>query len=217
MKGIKKEICNRWYLRWMLVVSNWTFQSMLHLDLTEKVYKTSFTIFFTITIFFFLRIPFICAFLIGHTINWLVNNNFYAIFIHRMMISKLSKGALFEYSQSLSERLTYADWVLYAASFGSICRGGLKDSSDLDISIVRKTGIINGIKGLWFVLKEKKIADYNKIPLELYLNDRPESSIKKFGAEKNPVIIYDKNNIVRKYYSQQLSLTEARKLNGLDI
>jgi predicted nucleotidyltransferase len=131
------------------------------------------------------------------------------------MTSKLSKEDLFEYSEKLKIRLEREDWILYAASFGSICRGKLKSSSDLDVSIVKKPGLINGLKGLWFILKEKKIADFYKIPLELYLNDIPENSIKRFASEKNPVILFDKYNVVDKYYDEKLDLAEARKLNGL--
>ena len=215
MKGIKKEIRDRWYLRWILVCTNWLFQGVHHLDFTEKIYRIVFTIVSSLIVYYSLRISIIYSTIIGHTLNWLVNSNFYNIFIHRLMISKLSKTKLFDYSQFLQKRLAKQNWILYAASFGSICRGKLKDSSDLDISIVRKPGFVNGLKGLWFILIEKKIGDFNKIPLELYLNDNPQTSINRFKSEINPVVMYDKYNVIKDFYQDQLSLKEAKKVNNV--
>jgi len=217
MKGIKKEIRDRWYLRWILVCTNWLFQGIHHLDVTEKVYRIFFTVISSALIYFILKYSLVVSVVIGHTLNWLFNSNFYNILIHRLMTSKLSKVALFEYSESLRKRLEKQDWILYAASFGSICRGKLKASSDLDISIVRKSGFLNGLKGLWFITIEKKIGDFYKIPLELYLNDIPETSVNRFKSENNPVVMYDKNNVIKNYYSVQLTLEEAKKLNGLSL
>lgn len=215
MKGIKKEIRDRWYLRWILIFTNWLFQGIHHLDITEKTYRIGFTIVSSLIVYYGFRISIVYSIVIGHTLNWLVNSNFYMILIHRLMTSKLSKRELFEYAQSLQKRLEKQNWILYAASFGSICRGKLKDSSDLDISIVRKPGLINGLKGLWFILIEKKIGDLNKIPLELYLNDIPETSKNRFKSENNPVVMYDKENIIKKYYKDILTLDEAEKLNNV--
>ena len=77
--------------------------------------------------------------------------------------------------------------------------------------------MLNGIKGLWFILKEKKMGDLNRIPLELYLNDKPETSIKRFSNEKNPVVLIDKNNIIDQYYKTQLTLDQAKLLNKTEL
>ncbi len=215
MKRLKKEIRDRWYLRWILVWSNWLFQGIIHLDVTEKLYRISFTLISSATVYYSLKLSILISLIIGHTLNWIINGSIYPILIHRLLIYKTKKKELFKYSEELRKRLLSQDWILYAASFGSICRGELKDSSDLDISIVRKPGLRNALKGLWFIIKEKKKGDISKIPLEMYLNDKPETSIKRFKAENNPVIMYDKNNIIKKYYEVQLTLNDAKKLNNI--
>ena len=132
------------------------------------------------------------------------------------MLVSLSKENLFEYLERFEKRIVKEDWVLYAASFGSICRGELKDSSDIDISMVRKPGLKNGVKAILFSVKEKKYADLKKIPLELYISDSPEDSVKRFAAERNPVVLLDKSNVIERYYSEKLSLQEAKQLNGIN-
>jgi len=223
MRGIKKKIRDNRYISWVLILTNWFFQSIVNADKTEKVYKISFSLFFWLVFYFFISSFFalatfkalIISFFFAHSLNWIVNGNFYNLIIHRLMLDKISKKDLFNYLVNLEEKLKDKDWIVYAASFGSICNGNLKDSSDVDISIVRKSGFKNAMKAIWFSVQEKKYADFNKIPLELYISDSPENSMKRFRVEKNPVIVYDKLNTIDKYYQDKLSIIDAKKLNNV--
>lgn len=222
MKGIKKKIRDNRYLNWLLLLSNWIFQGIPNADKTEKIYKILFTIVISLIVFFcinnMVNLPLIkiivISFVVAHSINWLVNSNVSIILIHRLLLAKISKKDLFLYMGKLKEKTKNQDWILYAASFGSICRGDLKDSSDIDISIVRKPGFKNALKSIMFALKEKKVADYYGIPLEIYISDTPQDSIKRFAAEKNPVVIFDPENVIPYYYNEILTLDEAGCLNN---
>ncbi len=223
MKGFKKKIRDNRLLNWILIFSNWMFQGILHADNTEKIYKVSFTLvlwplcYLLIAGFFPNNIvpAIMIGFIISHTLNWIVNGNFYNLLIHRLMVANLSKTNLFAYLDNLQKRLESEDWISYSASFGSICKGKLKDTSDVDVSIVRKPGFINAIKSILFAAKEKKRADLKRIPLELYISDSPGDSIRRFGGEKNPVVLFDPESVIRQYYEDQLSIEEAKKLNGI--
>lgn len=223
MKGIRRSIRDNRYLNWILIVSNWFSQSILHADKTEKIYKISFTLVFWILFYFILSkilsfsniSVFVLSFILSHSLNWIVNGNFYNLIIHRLLLDKISKKDLFGYIKDLEKRVKEKQWILYVASFGSICNGNLKDSSDVDISIVRKPGFQNALKAILFSVKEKKYADFNKIPLELYISDYPENSINRFKAEQNPVVIFDPEQTIDKYYTEKLSINEAKKLNGV--
>lgn len=222
MQGIKKKIRDNYWLNWTLIISNWLLQGIAHSDKTEKIYRILFTLFFwvlaSVVLFIYselgIGIIAIIGFLIGHTLNWIVNGNLYILIIHRLMLVSLSKKNLFNYLDNFEKRIKENDWVLYAASFGSICRGKLKNSSDIDISIVRKPGFKNAVKSLVFSVKEKKYADLKGIPLEIYISDTPKNSITRFGGEKNPVVLFDPENTIDKYYKEKLSLSEAKKLNS---
>lgn len=223
MKGFKDTIRKSPIFRWSLVVSNWMFQGILHSDQTEKIYKILFSLIFSLLFIFILSSIFglsltyavIIGVLLGHTLNWIVNSNFNNIIIHRLFISRLEKENAFNYLDSLSNRLDNHPSVLYATTHGSICNGELKPSSDIDVALVRKEGFINGIKALYFVVRERKIADLKGIPLEIYLSDTPDDAIVRFRDEQNPVVIYDPQNVVDHYYNAKLTISLARKLNGL--
>ena len=221
MKGHKKKIRDNRYLNWLLILSNWLIQGILHADKTEKVYKIISTIVYGITIsailIYYSKLPLIWSLflglVIGHSINWILNSNFCSLIVHRLLASKTSKRNIFNYLTSLQNRINSKSWVLYSAAFGSICRGMLTDSSDLDISIVRNPGLNNAIKALCFVFIEKKRADFMCIPLELWLSDSPEDSKNRFKVENNPVVISDKIDSLDKYYEDKLSIHEAKLLN----
>lgn len=223
MKGIKKKIRDNRYLNWLLLLSNWLFQGIRNADTTEKVYKTLFTLIFWGIVYLlfhfsaevFLWQNVVYSFLIAHTFNWIINGNVSMLLIHNLLLVKMSKQDLFLYMEKLKEKTKKENWILYAASFGSICRGDLKDSSDIDISIVRKPGFRNALKSIWFALKEKKIADFKGIPLEVYISDSPQDSRKRFAAEQNPVVIYDPKDIIKKYYLSVLNIETAKKLNNI--
>jgi hypothetical protein len=223
MKGIKRKIRDNRYINWVLIISNWILQSIPNADKTEKIYKILFTLIFWVGVFILFSVfskmsivkTVILSFVMAHTLNWIVNGNFYNLIIHRLMLVKLSKTKLFDYIHIFEKKVESQDWILYAASFGSICKGTMKDSSDLDISIVRKPGIKNALLSILFSLKEKKYADIKGIPLEIYISDSPGNSIKRFGGEKNPVVLFDPDNTIDDYYQEKLSIQDARKLNNV--
>ena len=223
MKGFKDKLRQNAYLRWILLFSNWLFQGIIHADKTEKIYKLLFTIISWGGFFILLNSTFnystglsiFLGFLLGHTLNWLVNSNFYNLLVHRLYLSKLTKKDLFIYLHNLSNRLNGKSSILYCASFGSICNGNLNASSDLDVSLVRKPGFKNGLRSIIILVRERKLADLKGIPLEVFLSDSPNNSKKRFSNEQNPVVIYDPDNIIDNYYSQKLSLNQAKSLNSM--
>lgn len=223
MKGIKRRIRNNKWLRWGLIITNWLLQGIWNADKTEKIYRVSFSIvLFIITFFLFERFSekstffhLIISFIISHSFNWIVNGNFYNLLIHRLMIVKLSKDGLFDYIIDFQKRIENKNWILLAAAFGSICKGTIKDSSDLDISIVRKPGLQNAFVAILFSVKEKKLADTKRIPLELYINDSIKKSLKRFSNEKQPLVLYDPDGIAKTIFTQTISMEEARKINAL--
>jgi len=223
MKGLKHKIRMNPYLRWLLVVSNWLSQSIIHADKTEKIYKITFSILASIFFIFvfkgFFNLSWVQSIIVGalsgHTFNWAVNNNFYNIVVHRLLLSSLDKQDAFKYLDSLADRLKDNSSILYATTHGSICNGNLKPSSDIDVALVRNKGLLNAFKSIFFVIMEKKIADRMGIPLEIYLIDEHMKAVERFKNEKNPIVIHDPGSIVDKYYTDKLSIAEAKKLNGL--
>ena len=223
MKGFRHTIRMNPYLRWLLIGSYWLSQGIIHADITEKTYKILFSIITSvlIAIVFFDYVgmtvgrSIVLGIIFGHSLNWIINSNFYNIIIHRLYLSTLDKNNAFDYLDSLAQRLHGNSSILYVTSHGSICTGNLKSTSDIDVALIRRTGIKNALESIFFVTREKKIADFRGIPLEIYLMDAPEAALKRFKEEGTPLVIYDPENMVEQYYKGQISIADAKQINGV--
>lgn len=227
MEKFKELILENKYLSWLQFFSNWLMQGIFHADKSEKIYKISFTIFFWIILIYIFSIGFkntisnsiILGFLISHTLNWFVNCNVFVLLVHRIRWLKTSKSELFNQLYSIQNRLQHIskkDWILYCVSHGGICKGTLNSHSDIDVSLIRKSGFKNMLKAVWFYIKEKKYADFNGVPLDIFICDSPKNCIERSKGQKNPIVLLDHDNQVDIYYPDKLSINieEARVLNG---
>jgi len=228
MSSFKDKLLGSHYFSWLQIFTNWLMQGIFHADRSERNYKIFFTLFFSFLIFgiFYYStkqihiLYFLYSLLISHSVNFFLNCNLSVLFIHRIKWFKTNKKDLFKHLLSIQSRLDTTqdkDWILFCVSHGGICNGTLNSHSDIDVSIVRKPGFINLIKAIIFYVKEKKIADLNMVPLDIFICDSPENTISRSNFQKNPIVLLDHNNIVDKFYKDKLkmSLDEAKILNGI--
>lgn len=228
MINFKDKLLGSYYFSWLQIFTNWLMQGIFHADKSERNYKVFFTIFFSfliISIVYFTIgqihiVYFLYSLLISHSVNFFLNCNLSVLFIHRIRWFKTNKKNLFKHLLSIQSRLNNIqnkDWILFCVSHGGICNGTLNSHSDIDVSIVRKPGFINLIKAIIFYVKEKKIADLNMVPLDIFICDSAENTISRSNFQKNPIVLLDHNNIVDIFYKDKLkmSLDEAHVLNEI--
>ena len=225
----KDKILGSIYFSWLQIFTNWGMQGILHADKSERTYKIVFTLFFSaliISISFLSTKKFdslncLLYLCFSHSLNFIINCNFSVLLIHRMKWFKTDKTSLFGHLLSIESRLLDIQdksWILFCVSHGGICNGTLNIHSDIDVSIVRKPGFINFCKAIKFYVREKKIADYHMIPLDIFICDSAENTRKRSNFQKNPIVLLDHLNSVDDYYIEGLKLTldEARVLNSID-
>jgi len=217
MDGIKEKIREKWYLRWILICTNWVAQGIINADKTEKIYKISFSLFFTLILYFLLSALYplpvaysiMISFIIAHTLNWFINGNISTILLHRMFIGKLNKEKAFFYLKDLSLRLENNNSIVTCAVFGSIARGELKPSSDIDITFVRTPGFLNAIKSIFFMITEKYRTNVKLIPIEAFLVDSIGYMKKRYRSDEIPIIIKDISHCFSKFYEKTQTIEEA--------
>jgi len=227
MSNIKDKILVNKYFSWLQIFTNWFMQGILHADKSEKWYKIFFTVFFCLVfyIFFFLVnnltefYSLFFGFIVAHTLNWVVNCNFFVLFVHRMKWLKTNKPELFDQLYAIQNRLekmSNKDWILYSVSHGGICKGTLNKHSDIDVSIIRRPGFKNFVHAVIFYVKEKKYADFKGVPLDIFICDTPKNCIDRSKKQKNPIILFDHLNKVDFFYPEKLSMSikQAIILNG---
>lgn len=219
MKGLKLEIRNHPLLKWFLIISSWMFQGMLRADKTEKAYKIAFSLISSYIFYAYFNrhlstMPSVlCGLALGHTANWLINGNLSLLFVHILLVKRADPQNIFFYLFYLRNESIKCKWIKYAGVLGSISRGDLKPSSDVDVSIVRKPGLGNALKAIVFSIKQKKIADAMGVPMELYISDSVRNSVVRYKDENCPVILTEELGTLDSYYAKVMTLEKAYELN----
>lgn len=183
-----------------LVFMNWTFQGILYADQTERAFKV--TIDIILTTFFVLFIPLpnslvslAIAFFISHTLNWIFNGQ---VFVLAKNIMKLYNEPqnIIDYVNKLKERAIREKSIDCVLIYGSLVRGEIKPTSDVDIRIIRKKGLLNGLRACIFGLEERSRAFFSKFPLDMYIIDSPNHLL-KMRNDEIPNVIYDPRNVLK--------------------
>ncbi|MCC7551074.1 MAG: hypothetical protein KO316_06220 [Methanobacterium sp.] len=180
----------------LLTVSSWLFQGLLYMDKTERIFKISldimiFTIFYIYISSYLNPVQSLLISIISaHTINWVFNGQIFVL-VKNLGFARNEYQDFNKYLEKFYQRAKKEDCILLVATIGSIAREELKETSDLDIRVIREQGFSSGIKTCVFILKERSRAFLARFPLDIYLLDT-DVELSKLG--ENPVIIYKKEN-----------------------
>lgn len=173
------------------ILSNWIIQGMLYMNPVEVVVKIALDVLLTGLWWFLIGQPhyaggWVVAWLLAHTTNWLINGQPVAMRRH-LDWGKNDPRRFIEYIESLERRLQKKSYLAAVASFGSLSRGGYKETSDIDIRIVMRAGIFNRLRAAIFCLAERLRAAFSRFPLDLYAFDLEELK-HKMSRDEVPVI-----------------------------
>lgn len=153
----------------ILILSSWIFQGILYMDKTEKVFKLGLDMIMTI-ILLILGVDVLTSILIAHTLNWIFNGQIF-VTCKNLKIIKTPKEKFEKYIERLKNKAKDEPSIIWVGVYGSLVRGGFKETSDLDVRIIRKPGIINGLRACIFVMRERTWATFNRFPLDIYVGD----------------------------------------------
>jgi hypothetical protein len=176
------------------IMVHWVFQGMLIMDKTEKVFKILIDIFLTLVLSqLFIKslerwIALLLGLLIAHTINFIFNAHYWTVLKHYGYIN-LTYEAFERYIQEITHRIEKEPSITYGAIYGSLAREeGWRPSTDLDLRLIRRRGLVNGIRACSFTMRERSLALFRKFPIDLYLLDSSKPLV-KMRCDENPIII----------------------------
>jgi len=174
---------------------HWLFQNIWATDHTEQLFKFATDAILTVLFYFVLiqYFSFIAAVIlswsIAHTINFLFNGQIFGVLKNWGNI-KHDLDEIEQYINSMKNRIRTEPSLYWAAIYGSLSRGELKSTSDLDVRVIRYPGFINGLKACIFVARERTRAHVKQFPLDILLLDSPRL-LKRLRADEPPIVIYD--------------------------
>jgi hypothetical protein len=178
---------------------HWFFQCVLEMDRTERYFKIAMdailTILFSLVLIQWLSsIPSIClGWILAHTINFLLNGQAFVVLKHfgdiRNQADEIEK-----YISSMKIRMVAEASLQWAGIYGSLSRGEMKETSDLDVRVIRYPGLVNGFRACFFVMGERIRAHVNRFPLDILLLDSPRL-LKYLRPDEPPIVIYDASDL----------------------
>lgn len=189
-----------------VIIINWTFQGVLGMVGSELIFKIlyevvifaiSFTLLFT-AIRNKISLILLCFF-IAHTLNWTLNNSFFAML--RYVGYRITRYSYFQKCvERFESHVQGQNYLLYVLVYGSISRGeDFRPTSDYDVRIVPRKGIVNRIKANLLLMREKTIAFFTGFPLDAYLYD-DVSYLSRLRKDEKPLAIVDNGDFSQSNY-----------------
>ncbi|AKB33064.1 hypothetical protein MSSIH_2374 [Methanosarcina siciliae HI350] len=179
-----------------IVLSNWIFQGMLYADKTERSFRLLVDCLITLVLYAVSTnlIPsayfgLILSFFVAHTVNWIFNGQLFVLGRY-LGIKPKKQNEFCKYINELKYRAEREKSIQLVAVYGSLSRKELSESSDLDVRIIRKRGLLNGLKACLFGFSERTKALFDKFPLDLYVIDS-EDHLSKLRDDEAAILIYN--------------------------
>jgi thymidylate kinase/predicted nucleotidyltransferase len=194
--------------KYIVLVSNWTFRGVLIRTWSERLFFLVVDLIFAFPIFILLSFQLgqvtsaMLSLAIAHTFNWAFNGNLWA-FLTQSFLKRTGRtyyiARNIEYLEKLEKKVMDAfGSIETVAVFGSLSRDEFSETSDIDIKIIRKPGMLNCVKANIFALYLRSTAFVKKIPLDLFVLDDINQLKKHVRPDEPPIVIYDPNNVLDK-------------------
>lgn len=158
---------------WFALFAHWVFQGLLYMDKTERAFKISIDLFVMSIYVFAFGLSFetiLVGLMFGHTLNFVFNGQINVV-LKNFGLIRNDERKLKCYLASLQVRIRLRKSVCFGAVYGSLSRSELRDTSDLDIRLVRNKGLIYALDACLFVAMERTRAFMSGIPLDIYVCD----------------------------------------------
>lgn len=131
------------------------------------------------------------AFVIVHSASWFFIGNFWVYMLDSFLWVKNPgiEGVLkyVDFVRRTFVRSAQSDAILI---YGSMCRGAFHGRSDLDLRIIRRPGVLAGLRAVFIGFAVRVPAAIQKIPVDLQVVDSLEFLKKQMRSDEHPIIVF---------------------------
>ncbi|MGD9241251.1 MAG: nucleotidyltransferase domain-containing protein [Desulfobacterales bacterium] len=198
---MKPEKTGWWYWPPIMIIRYWLLQGTLYMNWIERLHRWTIELLLVLCIYLSISasqehsVRIILSFIIAHTLNLLVNGHLFAMFAHDLFWFSFYKDRqkFFSYIEGIRERLKRSNpqCLSSVVFFGSLVRGSFRDSSDLDIRFISKSGFWNAMGAAHWVFLERVRAVLAGFPIDVYMiRDKNELIDKIDVLNEIPVCLY---------------------------
>ena len=193
----------------------WIHQRTTNLDRSELIFHITLNLFAAIVIFFILSIIGIfsvlwqrifIALILTRTFSWILNDHFWGgLQVSFSFVKNCGEERFCQYLIDVSKRLSECNAIYACFVYGSLVRNEFHRKSDLDVLYIKRSGFISTVSALSFAVRERVIALFARIPLDLYVGDSKDF-LKRYRDDEIPIIIKDGDGSMVKKYPKHIPL-----------
>jgi predicted nucleotidyltransferase len=205
--------------KWGVLLSNWLNQGMTYMLLEELFLKllldATFFILTYYVLFFFGFSNIVCLLtspFLAHTINWLLNGHFFNL-IRYFGLGRQDYDWFIAYPNEIRTRLLGKRSISGVALYGSLSRGSFSKTSDLDVRVIARPGVMNAFFTSWFVFEERSFAFFSKYPIDIFMATQ-KRGLDKLRRDEIPVVLINNDNFIDEYYSDLILFEDLIENNS---
>lgn len=193
-----------------VIASNWLFQGMRYMNAYEVGLKLLLDCLMTLMLIWVTNVwerpaMMLACLMVAHSLNWILNGHFFVLMRYVYPVPKTDQD-FDRYVRRLSQQALRSRFIDGVAIYGSYCRGQLHEFSDLDVRVIVRQGILNGMAGAVFCLRERFMAFFMVFPLDIYCCVGTRC-LDRLRDDERPVIIQDRSGVLADRYGH---MTAAR-------
>ncbi len=180
---------------------HWVVQGMLQMDRTERTFKLGLDVCggllgaLLLQRWFGWPLAGLTGWLVAHTLNMVCNGHVFVVLKHFGSMQH-DRERIRRYLAGVEARVRREPSVRYAALFGSIARGEWQPTSDIDVRLVRRSGMWAGLRACGFALAERTRATWGRIAVDVYVLDGP-AALATLRRDEPAVVLHDPEGLSR--------------------
>lgn len=193
----------------MIFISAWILQGMRIMKNKERIVKIIFDLLLW-SLLMVCGVHWLLSFLIAHTLNFMFNGQFHAMFTH-MGATGCTAHYFLQRTIWFKNKIATKSFINAGIAYGSLSRGCYKKTSDIDLRLIPAVGEWNEWKCALYALWLRAIAFYMHYPLDMYVYN-PEVVVKRMCTDELPIILYERNGYMRRWYANRVEFDDFVKV-----
>ncbi len=184
--------------RTVMITGNWALQGIWYMDRTERWVHLSMLVLATYVILSALLLStsigfpltIILAFLISHTLNWILDGHFWALMTEvGLRGNSREPEYLLSYGERMKVRLEKYRCFDSMMIYGSVSRDEARMDSDLDVRLVASHGLASPMAACILVTLERMRAFAKAFPLDVHVVNSTDG-LEKMRRDEKPIVLF---------------------------
>lgn len=209
-KHLPKSLESTWlgsFLKFgfMIFISAWALQGIRIMNNKERTVKVAIDLLLW-GLFVACGVHWIVSFVVAHTLNFMLNGQFHAMFTH-MGATGCSARYFLRQTVAFKERIAAKRFIMASIAYGSLSRGCYKRTSDIDLRLIPAAGERNGWKCALYAVWLRAVAFCVRYPLDMYVYS-PEVVVKRMRTDELPIMLHEREGCMKRWYAERVEFDE---------